>query len=329
MSENKNKRNKLAITLLKYLFFFGTLVFIYFKVFRYHSFAEVYHQFSNTLNVSSGLYFTAAFFMMFINWGLEAEKWRLMMHRTYYVSFFTALKATFAGTSFGIFTPNRSGSFLGNMIFVPHPYKAEAAITVWISSMSQFLATVTFGFMGLLAVKYFDFSIPLGEYGSLLETGALLVLMVILSLGYLAYFNTNYFINLLGKFKWVNRLIDKLEKVSTLSKRALFYYWILSMVRYVVFVVQFFLVFKGFNVHIPFLEFFVIVCLLYAFITFIPSVLGKLGVREAAMLVLLSASGYTDIQILSGSFGLWMLNVILPALLGAVFILKQPLIDKE
>ena len=323
MTDNKNNVNKLLVTVLKYLFFFATLVFVYYKVFRYHSLDDVYAEFTKALNIKSALYFLAAFLLMFINWGLESEKWRMMMRKTYTISMFNSLKATFAGTSFGILTPNRSGSFLGNMIFVPHPYKAETAITVWVSSISQFLATVSFGFIGMLCAKIFGISIPLGEYGHLMETTALVILLCILLVGYIAYFNTKFFIDLAGKLKWVHKLIDKLEKIATFSTLSLLKYWMYSMVRYLVFAVQFFFVYKGFNVDIPFPMFFVFLCILYAVITFVPSVLGKLGVREAALLILLSETGYSDIQILSGSFGLWLLNVILPALLGAFFIVRN------
>lgn len=323
MTDNKNNVNKLLVTVLKYLFFFATLVFVYYKVFRYHSLNDVYIEFTNALNITSGGYFFAAFLLMFVNWGLESEKWRLMMQKTYPISVLRSLKATFAGTSFGILTPNRSGSFLGNMIFVPHPYKAEAAITVWVSSISQFLATVSFGFIGMLCAKIFKINIPLGDYGHLMEATALVILFCILLVGYIAYFNTKFFIDLAGKLKWVNKLIDKLEKIATFSTISLLKYWAFSMLRYVVFALQFFFVFKGFNVDIPFPLFFVFLCILYAVITFVPSVLGKLGVREAALLILLSETGYSNIQIISASFGLWLLNVILPAVLGAFFIVRN------
>ncbi|MFP5470638.1 MAG: lysylphosphatidylglycerol synthase domain-containing protein [Bacteroidia bacterium] len=320
MTNSKNTLNKVLVTVLKYLFFIGTLVFIYYKVFRHHSFNDVYHQLSSTLNITSILYFVVAFVMMFFNWGLESEKWRLMMQRTYPVSFLTSFKATFAGTSFGIFTPNRAGSFVGNLLFVPVPYKAEAAICVWISSASQFLATISFGLVGIVFVHLFNLSIPFGEYDLVLKSSGLIILLTILSIGYLAYFNTNYFITSFKKIKWISKHIDKLESLSTFSKRNLFKYWSLSMMRYVVFVVQFFFVFKAFHIDINFDEFFIYVCLLYAIITFLPSVLGKLGVREAALLVLLANTEFSDVQIISASFALWVLNVVIPAIFGAYFI---------
>ena len=320
MNNSKNTLNKVLITVLKYLFFVGTLVFIYYKVFRYHSFNDVYHQLTTTLNVTSILYFVGAFIMIFFNWGLESEKWRLMMQRTFSISILTSLKATFAGTSFGIFTPNRSGSFVGNLLFVPAPYKAEAAICVWISSISQFLATVSFGFIGILLMQIFHLPIPLGEYSMIIETSGIIAFLAILFVGYLAYFNTRFFITSFKKIKWIANHIDKLESLSTFSKANLFKYWGLSMLRYMVFAVQFFFVFKAFKINIPFADFFVYVCLLYAIITFLPSVLGKLGVREAALLILLSNTPFSDIQIISASFSLWALNVVLPAIFGAFFI---------
>lgn len=322
MNNNKNTLKKVVITLLKYLFFLGTLVYIYNKVFSHHSFKEIYHQISDTLNATSMLFFLTAFVFMFFNWGLESEKWRLLMKRTFPVSVSTSIKATFAGTVFGIFTPNRAGSFMGNLFFVPTSYKAEAAVCVWISSISQFLATVSFGLLGIIIMKLIGLKISFGEYGFILELSGILVLSTIIIIGYLAYFNTRYFIEIVKKIRWVSHYLDKLESLATFSKKNLFTFWLLSTLRYLVFVVQFFFVFRAFNINILIAEFFIYVCLLYAIITFMPSVMGKLGVREAVLLVLLAESGIPEIKIISASFSLWTLNVIIPAIFGSIFILR-------
>lgn len=322
MSVSKNKGNNYLFGILKYLFFLATVYFIYVKVFKQNSTAQVFKHFNNATSIHSLLWFFISFLLMFLNWGLESEKWRRMMKRIYPISFLTSLKATFSGTSFGIFTPNRVGSFIGNILYIPTPYKAEATVMVWLSSVSQFLATVTFGLFGILLVNLLHKDIYLREYSNYLEFSFGAILLAFIVLGYLAYFNAKFFIKHFSKIKWVEKHLDKLEVIKTFSFKSLFSYWVISVVRYLVFVLQFYFVFRAFSINITPFDFFLYICLLYGIITFLPSMFGKLGVREAVLLILFSSSEYSQIQIISASFALWFLNVIIPAFLGAIFILN-------
>src|SRR6478672_9884043 len=49
--------------------------------------------------------------MLFINWGLEARKWQLLIAPLERFSFKTALMSVFAGCSVTMLTPNRIGEY--------------------------------------------------------------------------------------------------------------------------------------------------------------------------------------------------------------------------
>ncbi len=47
--------------------------------------------------------------LMFVNWGIEARKWQLLVSSIQTVSFGKAFKAVFSGQALGFNTPNRMG----------------------------------------------------------------------------------------------------------------------------------------------------------------------------------------------------------------------------
>lgn len=57
--------------------------------------------------------------LMFVNWGIEARKWQLLVRLVHPVPFFQAFKAILAGVSFSVTTPNRIGEYVGRMMYMP------------------------------------------------------------------------------------------------------------------------------------------------------------------------------------------------------------------
>jgi uncharacterized membrane protein YbhN (UPF0104 family) len=58
------------------------------------------------------------FLLMFVNWGIEARKWQLLVSSIQKVSFGRAFRAVFSGQALGFNTPNRMGESAGRAIFL-------------------------------------------------------------------------------------------------------------------------------------------------------------------------------------------------------------------
>ena len=54
----------------------------------------------------------AVILLMFINWAIEAFKWKLAIRAIQQVSFTKAFRAVLSGVSFSVSTPNRMGEYL-------------------------------------------------------------------------------------------------------------------------------------------------------------------------------------------------------------------------
>jgi uncharacterized membrane protein YbhN (UPF0104 family) len=49
--------------------------------------------------------------LLFVNWGIEARKWQLMMRPVQRVSFLTSVKAILSGLALSLFLPNGFGEY--------------------------------------------------------------------------------------------------------------------------------------------------------------------------------------------------------------------------
>ena len=57
-----------------------------------------------------------AILLMFVQWGMEGVKWRLMFSSTFKMPWGVALRSIFSGLAFSMITPNRVGEFAGRVL---------------------------------------------------------------------------------------------------------------------------------------------------------------------------------------------------------------------
>ena len=98
--------------------------------------------------------FILVFVLMFINWSLEALKWKISVQSVQPVSFFRSLKAIFSGVSFSITTPNRVGEYFGRMLYMNEGNRLKIISLTILGSMSQLIVTILFGLSGLLILQF-------------------------------------------------------------------------------------------------------------------------------------------------------------------------------
>ena len=95
------------------------------------------------------------------------------------------------------------------------------------------------------------------------------------------------------------------------------------MFRYLVFIVQYYVLFIAFKIPIDLVDVAIFVGVIFGLVTFIPSIApGNLGTREALSIFILGGS-IIGIQLSSISFIVWIINVVVSALIGCFFLLNQ------
>ena len=98
--------------------------------------------------------------MMFINWLLEALKWRALILKIENVPIKRSIEAVFSGITVSSFTPNRVGEYAGRVFCIHKADRVQAVLITVLGSMAQLVTTITFGLIGILLlpnlIPYFD-----------------------------------------------------------------------------------------------------------------------------------------------------------------------------
>ena len=99
--------------------------------------------------------------LMILNWGIEAQKWRTLIKGVEPMGWWRAFTATLAGCSVSVITPNRTGEFVGRVLFVRPEVRIEAATLTVLGNISQLLTTLLGGSLGLVLLLVFHKPMPM------------------------------------------------------------------------------------------------------------------------------------------------------------------------
>jgi hypothetical protein len=266
--------------------------------------------------------------MMFINWMLESLKWKFMIRKIEAISFFTSLRAIFSGITVSSFTPNRIGEYGGRVFCLEKSDRIQAVFITILCSMAQLLTTIIFGSFAffILHEQFLDDQYFIIEISSF----SLLVLFTFNILFVLAYFNVASLIKFLLKFSFFNFLRKHINIISLFNTRDLLVTFLFSVLRYLVFSIQFLILLYVFNVDISLFDAILSIMLIFFFITLTPTItIAEIGVRGSMALLVLLKFSTNIIGILSSTFLLWIINLIIPAIIGSFFIFSLKFFRKS
>ena len=99
------------------------------------------------------VYLLLAVLLIFVNWGVETWKWKLLVGSVRRIGFFTAYKAVLSGISFSVALPNRIGEYIGRMMYQPEGGRLKIISLAIVGSIAQLLATLFWGIIGLLIIR--------------------------------------------------------------------------------------------------------------------------------------------------------------------------------
>ncbi len=262
-------------------------------------------------------YFLLILLLMPINWILEAVKWKLLLRRISEVNLKDSIWAILIGTYYSLVTPNRIGDGIGKLSILTKEKRKQGAYAFFTGSISQLSVTLIAGCLafGILDINLLPNLSPI--YRNLFFT-TLIVMSLFMVLAYLLPNLRKKLAVIFGK-KIKDEFIvpyDVLELQSFIS---------LSAIRYLIFSSQFVLSLLFFGVSISISNAFFAVALVYLISAIIPTfILGELGVRESAALLVMIPLGGDETGIFAATFFLWLVNLLLPSAVGALIHLSSP-----
>ena len=262
--------------------------------------------------------------MIFINWGVEARKWQLLMKPIQPFSFFTALKSVLCGVTLSLNTPNRMGEYGGRILFVKEGNRIKAISVSIAGGMAQLIITMLMGCFGL---SYLLFT--MNDPGSLMGISVFWLRIFL----YGSIFGTIIFLFFYFRLNWLVRLVEKLPYAGRFSKyinvletfdaKILLRLLSLSFFRYIVFVLQYIFMLQLLHVENNFWSGFWLTTIMFWILAIIPTfAIAELGIRGTIAKTLFSyGNNINTIGILTVVFGIWLINLFIPALIGSLLII--------
>src|SRR5947209_7842176 len=199
----------------------------------------------NSLNI---VYLLTAIFLIPVNWGLEAFKWKRSVSFIYPISYIQSFKAVLSGVSFSVTMPNRVGEYFGRMIYMPEGQRLRTISATMVGGFAQLLVTILMGTAGLLILKaplLKSFNGSLIWYQFIIYGLTALVFILIL-----LYFNIAGSVGLFKNWIRKEKYIYLVEALRNFNKSVLMQLLVLSLIRYSVFVLQYILIFYLFDVSL-------------------------------------------------------------------------------
>jgi ABC-type transport system involved in cytochrome c biogenesis permease subunit len=114
------------------------------------------------------------------------------------------------------------------------------------------------------------------------------------------------------------------------NKQFLFQLIFLSFLRYVIFLLQYFLLFALFNVDVSVVVIASVMSVVFLAMSVIPSIaLVEIGLRGEVSLKLMGIFSANSLGIGLTTVSVWFMNLIIPAILGSLLLLNIKLIRKN
>ena len=299
--------------IIKIVIVFFSFYFIYHQLVENKSFEELDISVLIDIFKKNKVYLVGVILMMFLNWLVEALKWRYMISKIENISIMTAYRAVFTGITVSTFTPNRIGEYGGRVFCLEKGDRIKAVFITVLCSMSQLLVTILYGSISLF-ILFDEILID--------KTFLSVSLLILLNLFLLfSYFNISHIVNFLGKFKLIKSFKKYFEVLVMYNYKDLIIAFIYSNTRYFIFSLQFIILLHVFGINISFMDAILSVMLIFFFITITPTItIAEIGVRGSVAIFVLGLFSSNDIAILSSTTLLWLINLIIPAIIGSFFI---------
>lgn len=267
-------------------------------------------------------WFIAALLLMPLNWFLEIAKWRQLLKHSWAISWGAATRAVLAGISMSLTTPNRIGEYGGRALVAPAEQAINIVLTSLVGSICQWVAFVGCGWPALM----YWVGQGSGWSGSTILLLALLIPMVLVGMLWVVRMLwTRYGGMGWGKYQtWWRWLRYHAQGLRRLRYRQVLIALGLATARFWVYSLQFLFLLWFFNFPLGLwqgLSGIFSIYLIQAGIP-LPPGMGVITRSEVAILVW-GSEGIDPLVIVSATFSVFMVNLLLPALLGTWFIVKN------
>ncbi len=293
------------------------LWFIYQKVFTHESSKNYLTQLKTALqNPQSAFLFLIVLILMILNWTTESLKWKFMIKKIEEISTVRALEAVFSGLTVSFFTPNRIGEYAGRVFHLKEGKRMQATFITMIENSSQLLITLLAG--SIACMFYMSDYMEMNSWIFLLIR---FLLLVFSGFCIILFFNLDLFEIFFKRFKMSEYWRQIFHVFSLYSTKELMKVLLLSLVRYIIFSIQFYILLRIYGSPIHLFPSLLMIAMTFFVMAVVPTfTIAEIGIRGAVAAYFFGKITIDVLPVLNATFSLWLINLAIPALAGAFFI---------
>jgi len=317
-----NKNIKIFIN-----YFLGPLLFvwltysIYRQIVKQPQLEESWFSIRQSFQSYKIIYLVVALVLIVVNWGLETWKWMISVRTFYPVKFPQAFKAVLSGVSFSVTMPNRVGEYLGRIMYLPEGNRLKTISVTLVGSFAQLLITIVMGTGGLIILK----PLLVTQFPELKIWYQFILygLVILVAVMLLIYFNVAGTVNLFNRWIRNEKYVYLVESLRKFHRVLLIQILLLSFLRYLIFVIQYILVFHLFEVNVAAGTIATVMSVVFLAMAVIPSIaLVEVWLRGEISIKLMGLFSLNMLGIGFTSVTVWFINLILPAIAGSLLLLS-------
>ncbi|MFD2873018.1 hypothetical protein ACFS5N_11100 [Mucilaginibacter ximonensis] len=268
---------------------------------------------------------SAVVLLMFANWLVECFKWRYLTQKLVKISLWKCIEGVFCGLTWAIFTPNRIGEYGGRVMFLPPRKRIHGVFAMAVGSFGQMVIT---NILGAAAFIWFCFTfLHLSWWLLVLITIIAVVFMIFFAI---AFFNIKWLVKLLNSISFLRKYHRFFDIMAAYQFAELLKIMWFCLTRFFIFSLQYYLVIHLLIPQIPLVEVMLLVFMVFFIQSALPSLdLLDVPVRATASATLFAYVNAPQIAVIAAFTSIWLINLIIPAILGSVFIFNLKFFDRN
>jgi hypothetical protein len=263
--------------------------------------------------------------LMFVNWLLESLKWRYLTRKLIPITLWKAIEGVFCGLTWAIFTPNRLGEYGGRVMFLPPRRRIHGVFAMAVGSFGQNVVT---NVLGAGASMWF-----INRYLNInnwIFSGLLLFALMLIALFLVVYFNIKWLVSWLNSISFLKKYHRFFDVMGRYKFAELLNIMWFCIARFFVFSFQYYLMFQLLIPQIPVFEVMMMVFIVFFVQSALPSLdLIDIAVRSTTAATIFAFVTTQQIAVIVAFTSIWLINLIIPAILGSVFILNLNFFDNN
>lgn len=306
------KTKQFLLVLIKLGLVVAAFYFIYHKLFQNNTLH--FEEFTQTLSNSGSISVHTIIILLILsvlNWLFEILKWQTLVKGTSELSFAQAKAQTLGALTASLITPNRIGDYGAKAMYYQPQLRKKIVLLNLIGNSAQMGVTTLFGIIGF-AYFILRFQPTLNYVG--VFTWFAIIGMITVTLMLL--------LKMSGLKNQKTSLYRQLAFIKDTTKKSVFNIVLYALIRYLIFSFQFYYLLLLFGVEMNYLDAMAGISSMYLLSSIIPSiVIFDVIIKGGIAVYLFGLIGVSESIMLSIVTFMWVLNFVLPSIIGSYHVL--------